>query len=57
MGLGMGRVSVSRWGELRMVVSRLLPVSSKRMGRNGWPQGCQWDPVGLEKDQPRGAER
>lgn len=57
MGLGAGRVSVSRWGELRVVVPRFLPAFSKRMGRNGWPQGCQRDPVGSEKDEPRGAER
>lgn len=37
-------------GELRTVVSRLLPASGKRMG-------SQRDPVSLEKDQPREAEQ
>lgn len=43
-------VSVRRWGELRTVVSRFLPASGKRMGRDSWPQGSHRDPVGLEKD-------
>lgn len=55
MGLVVVQVSVSRWG-LRIVVSRLLPASSKRMGRGDWPHGSQRDLVGLERDQPRGAE-